>query len=97
MRARASRAGSSCRGSSTSSSPEKTSDGRFRYRVDFDWDELEVVGDTASVLVTVLFERLRGESWETRWKARIEAELRDGDEGWEITRTRHETLEGRGF
>ena len=32
---------------------------------------------------------------ETAWRFRVDAELRDGDDGWEITATEHETLEGR--
>lgn len=78
---------------------ERTSDGRLRQRVELDWGGmvLDVEGDQARVVTVVTFEELRRDAWEPRWRARIEAELADGPDGWCIERSRHQTLSGRGY
>ncbi len=65
-------------------------------RVDIDEDTLvvEVDGDTARFTVEVIFERLQNGEWEETWRMRAHAELRAGDDGWKIHRTRHEDLSG---
>jgi hypothetical protein len=68
----------------------------LRTRVDVEPGSLEIAvdGERATLAAVARFERLRAGEWQESWRARIEAELVDGDEGWEIVKSRHEDLAG---
>jgi hypothetical protein len=67
---------------------------RSKVEVDEDAVQVSVDGERATLATEALFWRLRAGSWEESWRLRIEAELEDGDEGWEIVRSRHQDLAG---
>ena len=58
---------------------------------------IDVQDDRANATIEARFEKLRGETWEPLWHMRVEAELEKGDDGWKITRTEKEDLEGGGL
>ena len=55
---------------------------------------IAVTDETATLSVRVAFSRKRASGWEETWRAEIEADLRDGDDGWKIVKTRHADLDG---
>lgn len=55
---------------------------------------ITVDGETASLACEVVFSRLRKGAWEETWRMRAAADLVDGEDGWEIVRSRHEDLRG---
>jgi hypothetical protein len=65
-------------------------------RVELDGETLVVTvdGDAATLEVEASFARQREGAWETTWRALVSGELRRGEDGWEIHRTRHRDLEG---
>lgn len=65
-------------------------------RVDVDPATLaiEVDGDRARLSCLATFHRLRRGTWEETWRMRAEAELQDGEDGWEIVRSAHQDLRG---
>ena len=67
---------------------------RSRVEVDEDAAEVEIDGEQATLTVEATFQRRRGDEWKPSWTVRITAELVDGDDGWEIVRSRHEDRAG---
>ena len=65
-----------------------------KVEVDEDAAAITVEGERATLACEALFSRLRRGTWEEAWRARFTAELVDGDDGWEIVRSRHEDLRG---
>ncbi|MEX1024441.1 MAG: hypothetical protein WD226_05125 [Planctomycetota bacterium] len=78
---------------------ERDRDKRFLLRVEVPEDNLVIVvtDDTADVRAAVKFLRREGEAWAVTWYFELEAEFRDGDDGWQIHRTSHRNVEGKGF
>ena len=74
-------------------------DGELSVRIEVPEDTLAITvdGESATLECEALMERRREGKWTGAWRSRIEGELRKGEEGWEILRTRHEDLEGRGW
>ena len=70
---------------------------RFRAEVDWEAFEVEIEDGSAHIVCDVHFLRRRADTWESRGRTRIEADLRDGEDGWEIRASRHTHVEGRGF
>jgi len=64
--------------------------------VDVEPDSLVITvdGDHATLSAVAAFKRLRAGAWQESWRARIEAELVDGEDGWQIVKSRHEDLAG---
>jgi hypothetical protein len=60
-----------------------------RVEVDEEALVIAVDGDRATLQADATFARRRGETWEPTWALAIEAELVDGEDGWEIVRSRH--------
>jgi len=67
---------------------------RSRVEVDEEAAVITVDGERATLALEAVFSRLRGDEWSETWRARIEAELVDGDDGWQIESSRHEDLTG---
>lgn len=67
---------------------------RTRVEVDEDAALVTVDGARATLTAEAAFFRLRAGAWQESWRMRVEAELADGDDGWEIVRSRHEDLAG---
>ena len=72
------------------------------YRVSLPEDEMTIFVDPADpseahVDLVATFEKLTGGEWRLYWRVAIAAELLDGDDGWQIHRSTHETLEGQRF
>ena len=67
---------------------------RSRVEVDEDAAQIAVNGARATLAVEARFSRLRAGAWEDAWRVRFEAELVDGDDGWQIVKSRHEDLAG---
>lgn len=69
---------------------------QLRSKVEVDEDALEVVvnGERATLSTQAVFWRLRAGSWVQSWHLRIQADLVDGEEGWEIVKSRHDDLAG---
>jgi hypothetical protein len=71
----------------------------FPYRVEIGVESLRIAvdaaGRTARVELVARFHESRGEAARVAWEVRIEGELRKGDGGWEVIRSRHETAAGR--
>ncbi|HEX6885131.1 MAG TPA: hypothetical protein VF530_17285 [Planctomycetota bacterium] len=67
---------------------------RSRVEVDEEAARVAVDGERATLTLEAVFARLRGGEWSETWRARIEAELVEGDDGWEIVQSRHEDLTG---
>jgi len=65
-----------------------------RVTIDEDAASIDVQDDQATLALEALFERRRGGEWRASWRIRVEAELADGDDGWEIVKSRHEDLTG---
>ncbi|MBI4602169.1 MAG: hypothetical protein HY721_09435 [Planctomycetes bacterium] len=76
---------------------EKTKD--FLWKVELEEVEVSVLSEEeprkAELGLTAAFSRRAGGSWSPVWKARIDAELEEREEGWRVVRARHEALEGR--
>jgi hypothetical protein len=73
---------------------------KFTYRVELPEAELKIEVSAkqegqARVDLVADFFKLAGEDWKLFWKARITADLEEGEDGWQVKRSRHETLEGR--
>ena len=76
---------------------DKDAHGRFLWQVDVPDDRLtvEVHDDrTAHATLEAAFARKRGDEREPMWSIAIDAELRDGEDGWEVVATQHRTLSG---
>ena len=67
---------------------------RSKVEVDEEAAAIVVTGEQATLTVEAVFSRLRGGAWSETWRARVTAELADGDDGWEIVRSRHEDVAG---
>ena len=67
---------------------------RSRVEVDEEAAVIVVDGERATLRLEAVFSRLRQGQWSESWRARIEAELVDGDDGWEIVHSRHEDVTG---
>lgn len=71
----------------------------FLYRVQLPTEELkiEVLPDQrkANVDLVASFFKLHGEEEQLTWEVRINGDLEKGEEGWQIKRCRHETVQGR--
>ncbi len=74
----------------------------FLYRVALPEEELTIVVDEADpskahVDLVATFEKIAKGEWGLHWRVSISADLTNGDGGWQVRRTTHETLEGRQF
>ncbi len=67
---------------------------KSRVEVDEDAAQVHVDGERATLSIEATFSRLRAGQWGQSWRLRVEAELVDGDDGWEIVKSRHEDLTG---
>jgi hypothetical protein len=67
---------------------------RTKVEVDEEAAAITVDGERATLTLEAQFLRRKGEDWAPSWRTRIEADLRDGDDGWEIVASRHEDLAG---
>lgn len=67
---------------------------RTRVEVDEQAVVVTVDGEHATLATEATFFRLRAGAWEESWRMRIEAELSDGDDGWEIVKSRHQDERG---
>ncbi len=67
---------------------------RTRVEVDEEAVVVTVEGEHATLTTAATFFRLRAGTWAESWHLCIEAELADGDDGWEIVKSRHEDLRG---
>jgi hypothetical protein len=63
-------------------------------RVELSGLRISVSGDTAELECEAAFSRRRRGEWQETWRMRAWAELVDGDDGWEIVRSRHQDLRG---
>ncbi len=70
--------------------------GKLRRRVELDADTLSIqtADDTATLEVEASFQKLEGDEWTERWRARISGDLRNGENGWFLFASRHEDLVG---
>lgn len=73
---------------------------RFRLRVEIPEEQLSVVLDPADehsalVHMRALFYEREGESERLYWDAHVTAEMRAGEDGWQIARTREVNHEAR--
>jgi hypothetical protein len=71
----------------------------FLHRVAFPEDSMAIRLDAAdperaTVDLVAVFEEKRGSEWKVEWRVAIAAEMAEGDDGWQVLRTTHETLEG---
>jgi len=76
---------------------DKDAHGRFLWKVDVPEDRLAITvndDDTAHATLEASFARKRGDERDPLWSIAIEADLRDGDDGWEVVATEHRTLSG---
>lgn len=73
---------------------EKDAHGRPLLRAETSWLDIEVENDIGLATVVVGFQKRSAERWELYWAAQFEVELRNGEAGWRIHRTRHVDLEG---
>ena len=55
---------------------------------------ITVDGETAKLACEAVFSRLRKGTWEETWRFEAEAELVDGEDGWEIVNSRHVDVRG---
>ena len=74
----------------------------FLYRASLPVEEMQITVDaddpeSAEVEMTALFEQKRGAEWRVVWKARVRAQLVEEDDGWQLVKSDHTTLEGRRF
>ena len=67
---------------------------RSRVEVDADAAAIAVEGERATLVLEAVFSRLRQGEWSETWRARLEAELEDTDDGWKIVTSRHQDLGG---
>jgi hypothetical protein len=72
----------------------ETKELRTRVEVDEEAAEVSVDGERASLACDATLSRLRAGQWSETWRVHIEAELADGDDGWEIVESRHRDLAG---
>ena len=56
--------------------------------------ELRADEDAADATLVAEFQRRSGEDWEPAWTLEIQATLRRGDDGWQVSRAETVTLEG---
>jgi len=78
---------------------EKDEKGRFRCSVEVPRETLVIEvqeGGKAHATLEAAFFRKRTElrEPELQWRAAVEADLVDGEDGWQIVATEHRTLEG---
>jgi hypothetical protein len=68
----------------------------LRSQVALEPDSLVITVDGARATLTAeaRFRRLRAGKWQDTWHLAIEAELEDGEDGWEIVQSRHTDLAG---
>ncbi len=76
---------------------EKTK--RYRYRVEVPDDTITVTvdGDTATFRCVGYFDELKQGEFQPVWVVTFEGELERGDDGWEVTISGYQSLEGRAF
>jgi hypothetical protein len=67
---------------------------RTRVEVDEGAADVTVDGERATLACEAVFARLRAGQWSESWRVQVEAELADGDDGWEIVKSRHRDLSG---
>ena len=67
---------------------------RTRVEVDEGAAEVAVDGERAAVACEATFFRLRAGQWSESWHVRLEADLEDRDDGWEIVKSRHRDERG---
>ena len=72
---------------------------KFLYRVSLPADEISIeipkdAPETAKVSLRAVFEKRQGEAWSSAWEVDIEADLQNGDAGWQVTKSRHKTISG---
>ena len=65
-----------------------------RVAIDEDAATVNVQEGGAQLELEALFERRRAGEWHETWRIRVEAELADGDDGWEIVKSRHQDVRG---
>jgi hypothetical protein len=65
-----------------------------RVTVDEDAATVTVQDERATLALEALFERRRAGAWRETWRVRVEAELADGEDGWQIVKSRHTDLAG---
>jgi hypothetical protein len=56
---------------------------------------IDVFDGRAQATFELVLSQRRGETWSEQWHLAIDADLADGDDGWEIVESSHRTLEGR--
>jgi hypothetical protein len=67
---------------------------RSRVAVDDGTLSVTVDGERAELSAEATFSRLSAGEWREAWRARFEAELEHGDDGWKIVRSRHADVAG---
>ena len=55
---------------------------------------VEVEDEAARIEVEARFSRFKRDVWEETWHIRVFGDLEKGEDGWKITRTRHDDLKG---
>jgi hypothetical protein len=78
---------------------DRTDTGEFRHRVRFPLDAWEVILDpadpaAAKVRCVAEFEELRREEWSAEWEITLRIDMRETDEGWQLSRSEHTTVAG---
>jgi hypothetical protein len=69
---------------------------RLRSRVEVDEDAavITVTGERATLAADAVFSRWVADAWKETWRVHFEAELVNGDGGWEIVQSRHQDQTG---
>lgn len=69
---------------------------QLRTHVDVDEEaaRIQIDGERATLSLEAVFSRLRAGAWEPAWRVVFEAELTNGDDGWEIVKSRHQDESG---
>jgi hypothetical protein len=65
-----------------------------RVTIDEDAATVNVQGDHATLELEAVFERRRASEWHETWRIRVEAELEDRGDDWQIVTSRHQDLRG---
>jgi len=65
-----------------------------KVEVDLESFSVEVEDEQARFEVEALFSRFKRDAWEETWHIRVFGDLEQGEDGWKITRTRHDDLSG---
>ena len=65
-----------------------------RVTIDEDAATVDVQDDRATLELEALFERRRAGEWRETWRIRVEAELEDEGDGWQVVKSRHQDLRG---